>query len=92
MSLMDDLDSEYKAWSVTLVNECGWEIKVMEGGWRNTKQYYIMHDHKGYSWPVVANLRGNSDKHRVISVKCSHCQAQVPEETLGFLELLKWER
>ena len=89
MSLMDDLAIGYEAKTQVLLDVDGWRIKLIEGGWKYSKQYYITHNHKGYSWPVSTYL--NSDEHRIIHVKCSHCHEQVPEETLGFLELLKWE-
>ena len=94
MGLMDDLDNGYNKKAIVLIEKGGWCIKMIyytPVQHRDIKQYYITHNHKGYSWPVVANLRGNSDEHRTISVRCAHCHEDVPNETLGFLELLKWE-
>ena len=95
MSLMDDLDSAYQAKSVVLIDEGGWEIKLLEHRRylkSDIKRYYITHKHKGYSWPVLTNFHGNLNGHMITSVTCSQCQKKVPKETLGFLELLKWEK
>ena len=94
MMLMDDLDSEYHAKATTLIDDGGWKIKVLEGYTmkKDIKRYYITHEHKGYGWPIVKSNIYNDEWPMYQSVTCAHCNARVPDTTLGFLALLKWER
>ena len=76
-----------------LILDDGWVIKLFEGSTQRNdiKRYYITHDHKGYSWPIVKTNIFKKEEAMYQSVTCTHCHKQVPKETLGFLELLKWE-
>lgn len=73
---------------LTASNADGLDIIKLDGGWvinlyersttlQNFKEYRIRHTHEGYDW-------------RVASI-CLRCKAVVPEEILGFVELLRWE-
>ncbi len=65
----------------------GWSINLLYvyTGINETKEYLIKHRHEGYNWNVDPIYAGVP-----LLGRCIRCRGNVPEELLGFLELLRW--
>ena len=79
MHLMDDI-APWPPVEEEVIKGDGWAIKLSED------RYRITHAHEGYDWGVDSSWRNGRTR------GCIHCGEEVPQEALGFLELLKWEK
>ena len=68
----------------------GWVINLLEGATTryDISEYRLKHTHEGYNWSVNHSSYA-PESERVM--RCLKCRAIVPEEALGFIELLRWE-